>query len=126
MAKNENAKKVQAIIENVPLQEIIDTAETIAPLIPAIGPVLYVIIKILKVLLSIKPAASKAVGVIAQQADNDIAVKREKFNRMWEIALSDNVITTEEKDFLRPYAIDAGISDAEFELMVINKTHINQ
>lgn len=125
MAKNENAKKVQKIIDNLPLQEIINTAEAIAPVIPAIGPVLYVIIRILKVLLAIKPAASKVAGTVAQQGEDDICSKRESFDRMWEIAMSDGNITTEEKEFLRPRAIAAGISEDEFELMVINKTNIH-
>lgn len=126
MAKSESVRKIQSIIDSIPFTEIIETAESIAPLIPAIGGILDVIIKILKVLFAIKPTASKAAGIIAQQGENDLAAKRETFNRMWTIALSDNIITPEEKDFLRPYAIEAGIPENEFELMVLNKININQ
>ncbi len=124
MAKSENVLKLQSIIDNIPLQEILNTAEAVLPFIPIAGPVISVIIKILKVLLAIKPAASKTVGAIAQQSKNDDVSKRETFNKMWEIAMSDGEITAEEKEFLRPRAIAAGIPEEEFELMIINKVNI--
>lgn len=124
MEKNDNAKKIQSIIDNFPLQEIVDTAEAIAPFIPAIGPVLYVIIRILKILLALKPAASKTANMIAKQGENDLRSKRESFDRMWAIATTDGIITNEEKEFLRPRAIAAGISEEEFELMILKKTNL--
>ena len=46
---------------------------------------------------------------------------RQKFDSMFELALSDGVITEEEIEILRPFAKEAGISDGEFKLMVLNK-----
>lgn len=126
MTDSKNAKVIQSIIDSMPLEEIINTAEAIAPLIPAIGSVLYVIIRILKVLLAIKPTAAKATKIIAERSEDDLKAKRETFNRMWNIAMTDGAITEEEKEFLRPHALAAGILDDEFELMVINKININQ
>ena len=125
MVKSESARKVQSIIESVPVEDIINTAEAIAPLIPAIGPALAIIVKILRVILAVQPAASKAAGAVAQQGENDIQAKRNTFDRMWEIAMSDDTMTQEEKDFLRPYALAAGISETEFELMILNKNNIH-
>lgn len=126
MTDNRNAKIIQSIINSMPLEEIINTAEAIAPLIPAVGSVLYAIIKILKVLLAIKPAAVRTTDIITQKTEEDIKAKRETFNRMWNIAITDGVITDDEKKYLRPHALAAGILDDEFELMVINKININQ
>lgn len=126
MTDNRNAKIIQSIINSMPLEEIINTAEAIAPLIPAVGSVLYAIIKILKVLLAIKPAAVRTTDIITQKTEEDIKAKRETFNRMWNIAITDGVITDDEKNFLRPHALAAGILEDEFELMVINKININQ
>lgn len=49
---------------------------------------------------------------------------RQAFDKMFEIALSDGTISDAEKDILRPYATAAGISDGEFELMIINKINV--
>lgn len=48
---------------------------------------------------------------------------RQMFDTMFAMALSDGVITEEEIEILRPYAVSAGISEGEFKLMVLNKTN---
>lgn len=54
-------------------------------------------------------------------AESDAA--RQMFDKMFAMALSDGVITEEEIEILRPYAVSAGISEGEFKLMVLNKTN---
>ncbi len=58
---------------------------------------------------------------IDKPVENNAA--REMFDKMFAMALSDGVISDEEVEILRPYAVSAGISEGEFKLMVINKTN---
>lgn len=53
---------------------------------------------------------------------NDAA--RQKFNKLFELALADGEISEKEKGILWKYAEAAGIDEGEFELMVENKTNI--
>ena len=122
MAASETVRKFQTMINSLPLEQILGTAETVAKFIPAPASVVILsLIKILMVLIAVKSAASGIEGHVANQSENEANQKRETFERMWEIAQSDGEITAEEKEFIRPYALDAGISDAEFELMVMKQ-----
>ena len=125
--ENENASNssVKSWIDEFPIDNIIETAEAVAPLIPGIGTVLHVIIKIAKWVKVLKPAASGVAGFVSDSIDKSTDDKRAVFDRMWTIAMDDDVITPEEKEFLRPHAQAAGISNEEFELMVINKKNIH-
>ena len=125
--ENENASSssVKSWIDDFPLDEIITTAENVAPLIPVAGNVLFVIAKIAKWLIALRPAASGVAGFVSDSIDKSTNDKRAVFDRMWAIAMDDDVITQEEKEFLRPHAQAAGISNEEFELMVINKVNIH-
>ena len=49
---------------------------------------------------------------------------RQKFNKLFELALADGEISEKEKGILWKYAEAAGIDEGEFELMVENKTNI--
>ena len=53
---------------------------------------------------------------------NDAA--RQKFNKMFDLALADGEISEKEKGILWKYAEAAGIDEGEFELMVENKANI--
>ncbi|MDD6642353.1 MAG: TerB family tellurite resistance protein [Bacteroidales bacterium] len=50
---------------------------------------------------------------------------RQKFDKMFELALADGEISENEKNILRKYAEAAGIDEGEFELMIENKTIIH-
>ena len=126
MAKSESIRKVQTIIANAPLAEIRDTAKTINEFIPPpVNLVINIIILIIDLLSKLQPVASSAVGKAADITSNLETTSqdraREVFDAMFEIAMADGEITDEEKEFLRPRAIAAGIEEDTFELMVINK-----
>ena len=123
MAKSDTLKRVKNLLENFPLKDILETAEVIALMIPAIGNVLAIIIKILKILLSLQPTAVKSITAVEAKMEGDERSRVETFNRLWTIAISDGCITDEEKEFLCPYATAASISNEEFELMIITKTN---
>ena len=55
-------------------------------------------------------------------SSNDAA--RQKFDKMWEMALADGEITEKEKGILWKYAEAAGIDEGEFELMIENKVNL--
>ena len=49
---------------------------------------------------------------------------RQKFDKMWEMALADGEISDKEKTILWKYAEAAGIDEGEFELMIENKVNL--
>ena len=55
-------------------------------------------------------------------SSNDAA--RQKFDKMWEMALADGEISDKEKTILWKYAEAAGIDEGEFELMIENKVNL--
>lgn len=128
MAKSESIRKVQSIIADAPLAEIRDTAKTIYEFIPPpVNLVINIIILIIDLLSKLQPVASSAMEKAADITANIETTSQEKarklFDAMFEIAMADGVITDEEKEFLRPRAIAAGIEEDVFELMIINKTN---
>lgn len=128
MAKSESIRKVQSIIADAPLAEIRDTAKTINEFIPPpVNLVINIIILIIDLLSKLQPVASsameKAADITANLESTSQENARKVFDAMFEIAMADGVITAEEKEFLRPRAIAAGIEEDVFELMIINKTN---
>lgn len=118
MAKSETLQKVNALIKGVPLKEIIETAETVASIIPIPG--LKIVIKILKVLLIATPTASSVLTKSAQTVKQREDANKEAFDRMWSIACTDNHITEDEETILWQAAEKAGIEEGEFKLMVLS------
>ena len=113
---------ISKFFKDLPLDDILSTAEAVSLVVPIPGST--IIIKTLRILMAAQPAATKIAGMVDNKSLSDADKKRAIFDRMWKIAMEDDIITDEEKNFLRPYAKDAGISDAEFELMVMNKVNI--
>ena len=115
-----NNSSIQSLIVGVDLQQVLDTAETLSYIMPI--PFLPGIIKVIKVLICFQPLAASAAGLVSKQIDINQNEKRAMFYRLWSIAIDDGIITEDEKKFLLPHAIAAGISKEEFELMIINQT----
>lgn len=61
--------KIQSVMNSIPLEGILETAESVAPLIPAAGtPILYVI-KALKLLIKARPVAQSLFNIGASVAN---------------------------------------------------------
>ena len=109
--------KIQSLIEGIDLQQVVATAETVSGFIPI--PFLPQIMKVLRILICVQPAAAKAAGLISDFNKGSGKDKnREMFDTMWQIAIEDGVITEAEKAMLLPHAKAAGISASELERMV--------
>ena len=124
MAKSDTLQKVNALVESIPLREIIDTAEQIASIVEI--PCLPIVIKVLKLLLIAKPTASSVLASSAQTAKQREDASKEAFDRMWNIACTDNYITEEEATILWPAAQKAGIEEGEFKLMILSVNNKKQ
>lgn len=112
-------KSIKSLIEDVPIREILNTAEIISGIVTIPG--LPLIIKALRILLVAQPAVSGIAGLFVQQpTSNEEKLKSdsETFDLMWKMATADNVITDEEMQFLQPYALAAGIPHDKFGEMV--------
>ena len=122
---NNTIKEVQSFVNDLPLEDILNGAETLANVLPI--PYLPQIIKVLRILVALRPTANTAMNtaIKIQDKKSGLTQKRETFNNLFEIAMSDGEITPEEMEFLRPRAVAAGFSEDEFELMIMNK-NINQ
>lgn len=122
MVANDKIKAIKGIVEDLPLQEILEAVEIVA----SVHPIPQAIIKVLKVVVILSPAVSKSLDAadrISKSVETNISKEdeaRNQFNGLMDMACSDGVITDAEKEFLRPRAIAAGISNDEFELMIIN------
>lgn len=109
---------ISGFLKSEDLANVLETAEDIAKVTNI--PFLPLIIKILKVLVKGQPlvqSASNIVGNVAAPNKNE----KDKFKRLFDIAMDDGVITAEEKEILRPCALKAGYSNEEFEMMVLAK-----
>ena len=60
--------KVQAAMQNMPLESILETAESLAPLIPAAGTPLLYVVKLLKMLIKWRPVANRLLVTGAETA----------------------------------------------------------
>lgn len=58
-----------------------------------------------------------------KKEEPDSSAARQKFDKMWEMALTDGEITEKEINILWRYAEAAGIDEGEFELMIENKVN---
>lgn len=58
------------------------------------------------------------------QVNNSNDSARQKFDKMWNMALSDSEISDKERNILWKYAEAAGIEEGEFELMIENKINM--
>lgn len=59
-----------------------------------------------------------------KKEEPDSSAARQKFDKMWEMALTDGEITEKEINILWRYAEAAGIDEGEFELMIENKVNL--
>ena len=59
-----------------------------------------------------------------KKEEPDGSAARQKFDKMWEMALTDGEITEKEINILWRYAEAAGIDEGEFELMIENKVNM--
>jgi uncharacterized tellurite resistance protein B-like protein len=59
-----------------------------------------------------------------KKEEPDSSAARQKFDKMWEMALTDGEITEKEINILWRYAEAAGIDEGEFELMIENKVNM--
>lgn len=125
MAASDTIKSIKGVVDGLPLQDILETAVIVASVLPI--PYLPAIIRVLSIIVQLSPAASKsldAAAKISKSVETNFGKEDEaknQFARLVDMACTDGEITDEEKEFLRPRAIAAGISNDEFELMVINK-----
>lgn len=117
-------KKLNDFVDQFPLEDILETAEMVALVLPI--PYMPTIIKTLKMMVKYKPLTQKTLGV-ARAITNPKEAKKEDacatFNRLWDIAMEDGIITEDEKAFLRVSAKDAGIPNDVFEKMVASKSN---
>ena len=105
------------------LTSILNTAEQVNEYIPApVNGIIRTIIVILNLLMGLAPQKGSAMGRAAKIADTTASLEDEKqvFERMFDIAIQDGIITEDEKALLRPQAKKAGISEGELELMFLN------
>lgn len=61
--------KIQTVMNSIPLQGILETAESVAPLIPAAGTPLLYVIKALKLLIKARPVANSLLNTGASVAN---------------------------------------------------------
>ena len=61
--------KIQTVMNSLPLQGILETAESVAPLIPAAGTPLLYVIKALKLLIKARPVANSLLSVGASNTN---------------------------------------------------------
>lgn len=59
MTSKEQIAKVSEMASKLPLAEILDTLEGVAKLVPGIGNIVRIVIKILRLLMKLKPATAK-------------------------------------------------------------------
>ena len=59
MTSKEQIANVSEMASKLPLAEILDTLECVAKVVPGVGNVVTVIIKVLRLLMKLKPAAAK-------------------------------------------------------------------
>lgn len=132
MGNSEKSSRFQSIIAAFPLADILDAAERFAQELDndkdkgkrkdgkasLLGKSLKSLIKVLKMLLIVQPATAQVAGFVEVDCSVETNPKREMFDTMWKVAMEDDTITPDEKDFLLPHALAAGISEDEFERMV--------
>ena len=109
-----HVKKVQDLMNNMPLEEILDIATTVVLVFPIPG--LPLIIKVIKLMVKAKPVANGLISALSGTKRS--AEAKQTFQDLLEIALEDGVISSSEEEFLRPRAYAAGYSSEEFEEVI--------
>lgn len=66
----------------------------------------------------------QSVSIPQNETETAQNVARQKFDKMFEMALADGEISDKEKAILQKYAEAAGIDEGEFELMIENKVNL--
>ena len=59
MTSKEQIAKVSEMASKLPLAEILDTLEGVAKLVPGIGNIVRIVIKVLRLLMKLKPSTAK-------------------------------------------------------------------
>lgn len=59
MTSKEQNAKVSEMASKLPLAEILDTLEGVAKLVPGIGNIVRIVIKVLRLLMKLKPSTAK-------------------------------------------------------------------
>lgn len=133
MTNSKNISAISNFVDNFPLQDILETAEIVVKYIPSpINLPVDIIIKVIKVLLKLQPAAGKAIKAGASIVQNceeynlckDNTTKQSYttlFENLVELAATDGVLSDDEHAFLKKKAVLYGISEDEFELIIMNR-----
>ena len=133
MANKVQVSKVADIVQNAPLAEILDTVEIVAEFIPAVGGPIKGIIKVLRILVKVQPAAAKTVhGIADMTAKADSGRYRsfipagdnpelEKLRIMVDIAIEDGDLSDDEYSTLLGKVDALGIDRDIFTLGIKNE-----
>ena len=120
--------KIQNAVQTLPLEEVLDTAESVAPLIPAAGTPLLYVIKVLKLLIKARPVANNLLGTSIKMTDSIADIKNANKNiddendaeraemmdmldQMIDIAADDGELTPEEEECLLDMVRDLGLNE---------------
>lgn len=126
MEKNDTLNNIQNAVKNAPLASILEAAEGVACVVGIPG--LPIIIKILKMLIKLQPAANGVMDAAVQT--KNVKQNEEKMSRqeareileeMIDIATEDGVITPDEEAFLRKKAVAAGVDPEDLMFKVYHK-----
>lgn len=117
MEQNNAISKISNIVEVAPLGEILDVAEAIVECLPAeTSAVMSKVLKILKVMLHLQPAASKTLGLVGQTIDKCNAPNTDALERMLAIAIEDGEITDAEEEMFLEKVRQVGLDEGEWRM----------
>lgn len=133
MANNIQLNKIADMAASAPLAEILDTVEMVASFVPGIGTAVGGIIKVLRILTKLQPAAAKTMhGIANMQSPNKFSFipdgatpELNALRQMIDIALEDGVLTEDEEAFLINKAESAGIDKDLFLMGLRNQLKKN-
>ncbi len=116
---------LRQILSKVNLPDLVKTAKVVNEFVPSpakeVVNTIIVIMDMASGIVSKDGSRENVRASIANTKSNQGgASEREIFDRMLEIALSDGIVTDEEKNILRPQAQKAGLSEGEMELLILN------
>ena len=120
--------KVQNAVQSMPLEGILETAESVAPLIPAAGTPLLYVIKVLKLLIKIRPVANNLLDTSIKVTDSVADIKNankiidaendaertemmDMLDQMIDIAADDGELSPEEEECLLDIVRNLGLSE---------------
>jgi len=116
--------KIKENVDKVDLNQVMQIAEGVADFLPIPG--IDYVIKIMRILVRLKPAASAALSATANFMGNGQPVERqmsqdeiaERLEEMVNLALEDGVLTAEEEHELMDAAAGYGLNPNEFIAVV--------